>query len=192
MRSAAAAILAFCLSVSTSPGFADQPLLRPSRDVDVTYRATGAGLKQDGRRLEQRVRWLAASQAMRIDPPTTGLFVIIDYVARRMSVVREVNRSVIEMAAPEGATGLPGNLGAGSYVRRGEDTVAGLACTEWETQDRDGTQTLVCITADGVLLRASAEGQTLVSAISVHYSPQDPATFRVPADYTHRSAGAPR
>jgi hypothetical protein len=189
MQPAVAAVLALCLSVPAIAARADQPLLRPNRDVDVTCRATGAGPQQDPRRLEQRVRWLAASQTMRIDPPTTGLYVIIDYVARRMSVVREANRSVIEMAAPEGGTGVAGGLAAGSHVRRGEDNVAGLACTEWETRDRDGRQALVCITADGVLLRAGSAGQTLASASSVRYAPQDPAAFRIPPDYARHPAG---
>jgi hypothetical protein len=190
MRPAAIAILAACLAVMAVPTRADQPLLRPTRDVDVTYRASGAALPQDPRRLEQRVRWLAAAQTTRIDPPTTGLFVIIDYVARHMSVVREANRSVIEMAAPEDMPGVAAKPGIGGYVRRNDDSVAGLPCTEWETRDRDGQPALVCITADGVLLRARAQGRLLVSAVSVRYGPQDPAAFRVPADYTHRSAGA--
>jgi hypothetical protein len=190
MRLAAAAILALSLVAAASGAPADQPLLRPSRDVDVTYRATGGGGAQGERRLEQRVRWLVAAQRMRIDPPNTGLFVIIDYLARRMSVVREVNRSVIEMAASEAEAGMTGNLPAGLYVRRGVDTVAGQACTEWETRDRDGRQAVVCITADGVLLRAASEGQVLAAAVSVQYAPQDPALFQVPPGYVHRSAGA--
>lgn len=188
MRLAAAAILG--LMVAVSGAAADQPLLRPSRDVDVTYRATGGDGAQGERRLEQRVRWLAAAQRMRIDPPSTGLFVIIDYLARRMSVVREANRSVIEMAAPEAEAGMTGNLPVGLYVRRGDGTVAGQACTEWETRDRDGRQAVVCITADGVLLRAASEGQVLASAVSVQYAPQDPALFQVPPGYAHHSAGA--
>jgi hypothetical protein len=190
MRPTATAILAFWLSVAALSAFADQPRLRPSRDVNITYISTAAG--RDGRRLEQRVRWLAAAQTMRIDPPTTGLFVIIDYLARRMSVVREADRSVTEMAAPDDMMGVADNTGAGGYVRRGEDTVAGLACTDWETHDRDGRQAVLCITTDGVTLRAGVDGRTLVSAVSVQYAPQDPADFRVPADYAHRSAGAPR
>jgi hypothetical protein len=192
MRATATAILAFWLSVAALSAFADQPQLRPSRDVDITYSSTAAGAPRDGRRLEQRVRWLAGAQTMRIDPPTTGLFVIIDYVAKRMSVVRAADRSVTEMAAPDDTTGVGGNTGAGGYVRRGEDTVAGLACTDWETHDRDGRLAVLCVTADGVTLRAGVDGQTLVSAVSVQYTPQDPADFRVPADYTHRSTGAPR
>jgi len=109
-----------------------------------------------------------------------------------MSVVREADRSVMEMAAPDDTTGVTDNTGAGGYVRRGEETVAGLACTDWETHDRDGRQALLCITADGVTLRAGVDGRTLVTAVSVQYAPQDPAEFRVPADYVHRSTGAPR
>ncbi|HEX3399566.1 MAG TPA: hypothetical protein VHT74_04480 [Acetobacteraceae bacterium] len=188
MRPAATSVLVACLAVAAVPGLADQPRLRPNRDVDVTYRATGAGPLPDGRRLDQRVRWLAASQTMRIDPPTAGLYVIVDYAAKRMSVVREATRSVVDMAAPEGVAGMAGNPGEGTYVRRGEDTVAGQACTEWETLDHDRRKASVCITADGVLLRASTAGQAQVSAISVQYAPQDPAVFQIPPDYLRRSA----
>lgn len=188
MRPAATSVLVACLAVTAVTGLADQPRLRPNRDVDVTYRATGAGPLPDGRRLDQRVRWLAASQTMRIDPPTAGLYVIVDYAAKRMSVVREATRSVVDMAAPEGVAGMAGNPGEGTYVRRGEDTVAGQACTEWETLDHDRRKASVCITADGVLLRASTAGQAQVSAISVQYAPQDPAVFQIPPDYLRRSA----
>lgn len=189
MRLAGAAVLLFGVLSATPAALAehgdtDRPLLRPSRDVEVTYRA--------GQSLEQRTRWLAAAQAMRIDPPTPGLYVIIDYVASRMSVVREADRSVIDMAAPEGMAGPTGASGARTYIRRGEDVVAGMGCTDWETTDRNGRRALACITADGVLLRVSADGQVLASAVSVRYVPQDPALFRVPAGYVHRTAGDAR
>lgn len=169
---------------------ADQPRLRPTADVDVTYRVTGPGAMPDGGWLEQRVRWLAAAQALRIDPPSKGFHVIIDYLAGHMSVVREVDRSVLEMTAPAGMAGLPGAASSAVYTRRGEDTVAGIGCTDWETADRQGQRTLACITADGVLLRARVGERTLVSAIAVHYAPQDFAAFRIPPDYTRRKAGA--
>ncbi len=180
MPTALAAVLCLC---AAGP---DRPLLRPSRDVDITYRAAAAS------QVEQRVRWLAASQIMRIDPPGPGVYVIIDYVARRMSMVRDATKSVVEMAAPDSIGEVMGTGGSAGYVRRGEATVAGLACTEWQTVDRDSRPALVCITADGVLLRASTPDQPLVSAVSVNYAPQDPAAFRVPADYVHRAARAPQ
>ncbi|HEY2618242.1 MAG TPA: hypothetical protein VGI78_12950 [Acetobacteraceae bacterium] len=186
MRRAVA--LALCLSW-TVPALADQPLLRPSRDVDVTYRAAAP---QGGKEIEQRVRWLAASQTMRIDPPSPNLHVIIDYVARRMSVVRDATRSVIEMAAPASMADAVGGAASTGFVRRGEAMVAGRSCVEWQTQDRAAHPALVCITDDGVLLRAGTAEQVRVSAVSVDYAPQDPTAFRVPTDYARLTPGAAR
>lgn len=174
------------LALLAQAAHAEQPQLRPNRDVDVVYRAEGAG------RPEQRVRWLAAAQTMRIDPPGHGMYVIIDHLARRMSVVREATRSVIDMAAPENVAAALGGGPAGRYTRRGEATVAGLSCTEWQTQDRESRPALVCITGDGVLLRAGTPEQVRVTAISVRYAPQDPALFRVPEGYSHQPAKAGR
>ena len=74
---------------------------------------------------------------------------------------------MVEMAAPAGMAGVPGSGAAGTFVRRGEAVVDGFGCVEWDTTDRTGKPADVCITSDGVLLRASAQGQTLVSASSV-------------------------
>jgi hypothetical protein len=134
------------------------------------------------------VRWLAATQTMRIDPPGRGMYVIIDHLARRMSVVREATRSVIDMAAPDNAAAALGGVTAAGYTRRGGATVAGIPCTEWQTLDRVARPVLVCLTADGVLLRAGTPEQERVSAISVRYAPQDPALFRVPEGYEHHAA----
>jgi hypothetical protein len=183
-----AVTLALCLSWAP-PGLADQPLLRPSRDVDVTYRAA---TPQAGREIGQRVRWLAASQTARIDPPFSGLHVIIDYVARRMSVVRDATRSVVEMAAPDNLDGVIGGQAANGFVRGGTATVAGQTCTEWRTLDLEALPSVVCITGDGVLLRAGTADQVRVSAVSVLYAPQDPAAFRVPADYARHAPSAAR
>jgi hypothetical protein len=178
------------LSVACAPpALADQPLLRPNRDVDVTYRGAAPN---GGAAIEQRMRWLAATQTMRIDPPDPRLHVIIDYVARRMSVVQDATRSVIEMAAPPSIVDAMGSHATTTYVRHGEATVAGQTCTEWQTQDRAANPVVVCITADGVLLRAGTTEQVRVTAVSVQYTPQDPAAFRVPADYARQTPQAPR
>jgi hypothetical protein len=185
LRRAAVLALAACLLAPRA--FADGPKLRPTRDVEVIYRSE-AGPQP----LEQRVRWDAEAQTMRIDPPTTGLYVIIDYLTRRMSVVHEAEKSVIEMAAPAGMANVPGEQAPGSFVRQGEATVGGLGCTVWQTVDRTGQPAEVCVTDDGVLLRAGSAGRTLVAAVKVEYAPQDASLFRVPADYVRRSAGAGR
>jgi hypothetical protein len=168
-----------------APG--DEPLLLPTHDVDVTYRST-AGTQV----LQQRMRWSVATQSMRIDPPTTGVYVIIDYLTRRMSVVHDQEKSVVDMAAPAGMANVPGSTPAGKFVRRGDAVVDGVDCREWDTTDRTGQPADICVTNDGVLLRAGAQGHPLVSAVNVQYGPQDPALFRVPADYARKALGTGR
>jgi hypothetical protein len=177
----AAAALAVWLCAAAD---GEHPLLRPIHDVDVTY-ALDAG---DGTTLHERLRWDAATQKLRVDPPTAGLYVIIDLAARRMSTVRTAERTVIEMAAPDNVTGMPDSAAAAA-VRRGTDTVARLACTEWDMTDAAGEPARLCLTADGVLLRARSGARTLLSAETVVYGPLDAALFQVPAGYAHQRLG---
>ncbi len=179
MRASIVASVAVSVLSSTST-FADQPRLRPSRDVAVVYRAPGPR----GVEVEQRVRWLAAAEIMRIDPPSHDWHVIVDYVQRRMSLVDDAARSVVQMAAPDSANSITGAPSTSSYTRIGQGVVAGHTCTEWQTLDRQGHAALVCITDDGVLLRAGTPDAVRVSAISVQYGPQETNAFQVPADYT--------
>jgi hypothetical protein len=156
-----------------------RPPAHPTRDVDVTYHVG------DGRRLlTERMRWQATTQRQRVDPPTAGLFVVIDYRAGRMQTVRLADRLVLDMAAPPTAEG--------QYARQGEDQVAGLACTNWESTASDGRRTVACITADGVMLRATTGGQVLLEAVAVDYAPQDPALFAAPDGFTVRSTDQAR
>ncbi len=166
---------------------AAQPQLRPTRDVDVTYALDTGG----GPPLRERLRWDVAAERLRIDPPTAGLYVIIDLKTRRMSTVRAADQTVIETAAPPSATGLPDNAAAGA-TRQGDDVVAGLMCTDWLVTDAAGQQMTVCLTVDGVLLRARTPARTLLTATSVQYGEADPAAYATPAEYTHRSLGLPQ
>jgi hypothetical protein len=176
-------LLAALLLGSAAPALAQQrPVTVPTRDVDVTYRMQGPGKEM----LQQRMRWLAAQQLLRVDPPTPGLWMIEDYHAHRMQVVRDASRQVLDLNAtaatfPGGTTGPNG----GTYTRGTDDQVAGIPCTNWQTKDAASEPTTVCFTADGVMLRAQSAGRTLVEAVSVQYGPQDPNAFRVPDGYAH-------
>lgn len=161
----------------------DAPPKLPTRDVDVLYRSIQPDPRGVVRVLEQRMRWAAAAGKLRIDPPTQGIYVIMDYRTRRLSTVRDATRQVLEIDAGAAAVG-PGVGPQSTFRRQGESQVAGLTCTEWQTVDTAGAPALACITADGVLLRAVAGGRVLVEATSVQYRPQDPVTFQVPAGYT--------
>ena len=160
----------------------ERPVVVPTRDVEVVYRAGP---------VEQRVRWLASGHKLRIDPPGAGVFMIVEYDAHRMEVVRPADRKAVVLPSPADLPGgPPGGLGgpdgAGSgvpYRRGGADTVAGQPCTDWTTRDNGGAEATVCFTADGVMLRAVRDGKVLVQAASVAYAPQDPAEFTVPPGF---------
>jgi len=143
----------------------------PTRDVDVTYRSQPADAA-----IEQRSRFSVAMQRTRLDLPTPGLFSIMDYRSHTMSLVSVVDRKVLQ-------TGGADPPAQPAYLRRGEDQVAGLACTEWEARDSVGQPAITCFTADGVMLRARRGVQVLAVATRVVYAPQDAALFDVPAGF---------
>jgi len=105
-----------------------------------------------------------------------------------MSTVRTTERAVIETAAPDNVTGMPDGAAAAA-VRHGTDEVAGLPCTEWDMRDAAYEAARLCLTDDGVLLRARAGERTLLSAETVVYGPLDAGLFQVPADYARRTMG---
>lgn len=173
-RLAIAALVALLCAGAADP----KPVLRPTRDVDITY-SLGS---EHGRVLRERLRWDAVAQRLRVDPPTDGLYVIVDLPTRRMSMVRSYDRTVIDSPAPAGIAGPPDSAAAGA-VRQGDDMIAGLACTNWALKDDAGEATTVCLTVDGVMLRAQVGGRTLLSATEVHYGAIDPVAFEIPDGY---------
>ena len=99
-------------------------------------------------------------------------------------MVSDADRASLDMPLPPGA--MPGDVGAGqTFTRGGKATVAGVECTEWETQDKLGHQATACITADGVPLRVRRGAETAIEATKVVYGPMDPAIFVVPPGYQH-------
>jgi len=173
--------------IGAAPAWAQNlPPATPARDVDVTYRAG-----QGNRVMEQRSRFQASGQRVRVDTPTPGVYAIMDLRARTLAMVSDAERAVLDMPAPAGGMA-PGAPQSGRFVRRGTDQVAGLPCTEWETADSTGQPTLACYTDDGVMLRARRGAQVLVAATRVTYAAQDPALFVVPAQYAHTNPRDPR
>lgn len=179
----AAAIATVPGLINTTAWAQDRPPTLPMRDVDVTYI-----VPTPGGAARQRLRFSALRQKLRIDPPGGGLYVVIDFLAGRMSTVREADRSVIDMAAPK--AWMPG-MGHGRYVRRNETTISGVPCTEWQTTDSEGRDVRICFDPDGVMMRATmqtAAGEaTLALATELRRSLQDPTVFLVPASYRRLS-----
>jgi hypothetical protein len=171
--------LAAWLLVATPAFAADRPPTTPQRDVDVEYKMASADPAVP---LHQRMRWSVALGRLRVDPPTAGLYMIVDYRAKRMAVVKPADRAVLDM--PAAGPGLPG-AAAGSYTPLGADQVAGLPCANWQTADGAGRDTVLCLTADGVMLRASQAGFVLIEATRVSYGKQDEGAFSPPDGFIH-------
>ena len=159
----------------------DKPAITPQRDVDVTYAI--ASPQAGAPPLSQRMRWSVATGRLRVDPPAQDMYMVVDYRAKRMMVVRPSDRAVLDLDAA--GIGLPGAPSNGQFARQATETIAGLACTEWQTVDAGGAPAVICFTADGVMLSASREGQLLLQATSVNYGAQDASAFDLPADYHH-------
>jgi hypothetical protein len=155
----------------------NHPRTVPTHDVDITYR-----IIREGGILQERTRWRVAAQMQRVDPPGSSVYLILDQRTHHVSLIDEARHSIIDMpSAPPGPLA-PDSSAA--FTFRGHDTVAGLSCDQWETINF-GADTVLCFTADGVLLRVQANGETLVEAISVTYTPADPSLFQVPEGYQH-------
>jgi hypothetical protein len=169
-----AAICSIVTVLAGAPARAQQPALSPTRDVDITYRLAGP----DGAvPAEQRVRWDVAGGRQRIDTPTQGLHIVVDSHTHHLASVRDAEKLVLEFDQ----SGLPP---PGTYAKRGDATVAGLACTIWQLADAASSPEL-CLTDDGVLLRVEAGGRVAAEATRVVFGPSDPANFTIPLDYRH-------
>lgn len=180
----------------------DRPVFPPRRDVTVTYR-----VERDGQHLRIRLAWSSALRALRAEAETgapasfggmvlpPGSRVIIDRGAGRAFAVQDSSGLMLDL--PRLASRAEASERAVSdarALRDGTDRVAGLPCTVWRLLPQSAPQKLrpirVCVTADGVPLRAQEEGQRdKAEAISVHYGTQDQALFRPPQDGPGGDAG---
>ena len=156
----------------------ERPKVLPDRDVTVTYR---------GEAQVERVSYSASERVFRRTHDGEPGYVLMNTRDGTMRLVSEKHRATVLMQGELAAGPFPWSP-AMRFHRIGQDTVAGLPCTDWQmsVEAQGGVpgseQGRVCLTADGVLLRFSfGEGGDVAS--EVVYGPQDPAGFRVTAGY---------
>lgn len=170
----------------------DHPFVVPQHDVDVLYAVplpvpagqAGSQAGQPVKAIEQRMRFAAGLQRQRVDPPGPGTYMITDYRAGQLIMVQPGQRIATSIPAPGGPIATPGTRATGDYTRLGPQTIAGVGCTDWRTRDDSGNQSVVCMTEDGVLLRAMQADHVLVQAVRVTFDRQDPTLFDVPAGFS--------
>jgi hypothetical protein len=185
MRRAATALAVLAAGLLAGGAMPAEPAPHayPTRDVDVTYKVPVSGGGKTA--ILQRLRYSATLRAQRVDLPTSGNWMVLNFVTHRMAMVRDETHEIVDLPAPE-STAQP-HAGA-SFVRLGDATVANLPCTEWRTRDTRGQETVACYTDDGVLLRARGGAGTLMEAITVQYASQGPEVFALPSGYSHEKA----
>lgn len=176
-------IAAATLLLLACPALAqDRPTLTPTRDVTVTYRLQGDA--PAGGPASMVVSWQAATATMRTDMPGGMGWMVADTRNGRAFMVMEQMRTVMDIPANQAMTARIASAEA-RFRREGTATVAGLRCTVWSIQDREG-EGRSCITEDGVMLRAEGAHQGRrggMEATEVRFGPQDPARFQRPQGY---------
>lgn len=185
-RAALAFLLALGSGSTASIAHADEnPYVVPQRDVDVVYAVPvpapgGSGVSAPAAPMTQRIRFSAALAVQRVDPPGPGTYMLTDYARGLLTIVEPARRIVTTVPSPGGPIPAHGVRAHGAYRRLDSRTVSGLPCTDWETRDDSGHDSVLCLTDDGVMLQASQQGRILVQAAQVRFDPQDPALFQVP------------
>ncbi|MGH7042158.1 MAG: hypothetical protein ACREFY_08500 [Acetobacteraceae bacterium] len=177
---------------TTGQRAADQPAIRPMRDVAVDYRAQGQP-DASGPAQSERVRmfWTNHGKLARLEIPGMPMWGIIDLARDRMTVVFTAQRGYVELPLdPDRIPGLSIPPGI-TMTRVGSATVAGLGCTVWRVRG-PGDAGTACITAGGLVLRAEGHGHGggmsangTLRAMTVRYEPQ-PATLFAPPPGFHR------
>lgn len=171
--------------IATLPAAAqDRPLLRPSRDVVVEYRV-GGGAPDAARSATVRMYFADRGTKLRIEPADQPDYSIMDRTAGTMIIVMPPQRAYLALPYDRSRV-MAFDAGDASFTRLGTAVVAGLPCTVYD-ETRHGHSGQVCVTADGLLLRARSNDPVQVNgdleATSVTYAPQPPSLFLPPPGY---------
>ncbi len=173
----------------------EAPVMNPTRDVTVTYKVLKAEVAGGPAKLV--IARDGTDSHLRIDSyifadatiPYEGL--IFDYKANR--VLALLYSRQVALDSPGSGFEIPGLTMAPdmTYQRKGDETVAGMACTDWavtpaakdaaKPEARKAEPFTACVTADGVLLR-SVSATREMEATTVSFDPIPAAKFTVPPD----------
>jgi hypothetical protein len=186
---AASLVLASLLGTGAA-GAPDRPVFPPARDVAVTYRtdASQPGASPAGLPQQMLVRYSVQADRLRVEAGLPS-YLLIDRKSQQATVVIErlgIMADLPRQAGLEQAFMLDSGK---RFTRRGTETVAGLRCTVWDVVAAGTGAGTACVTADGVLLRASGHDRhgrdASLEAIRVEYAPQADALFFPPANLRH-------
>jgi hypothetical protein len=166
-------------SLSTPALADDRPPTFPTRDVTVTYRTES--------QRDVTMSFSAATHRMRIaGMGGQGGYAIVERDEGQMMLVLPERQMVMRMPEPPAMRNAMSLQAFSKVARAGSATVAGVTCTVWNVHSERGDGD-ICVTADGVLLRARGEGanghSAMMEATRVDYGALPASEFDPPADY---------
>lgn len=155
-----------------------EPMPRPATDYAATARTTGDGPEMKLAHGGGRVRLDMTMSGL----PGTMTGLLDTKRGRMVMMIPGMEKMAVEIELPSdfAFADLPPD-----GTKFGTDTVAGEACDLWRTDGKAKSGPVeACITADGIVLRASAtvngKPQRVFEVIELTRGPQDPALFEVP------------
>jgi len=177
-------ILAAILATGPTLAWA-RPLILPVRDVVVEYHSRGMVPGPSGTLTTTiMVRYAGGGDRLRVDGPYGGFYALVDVADARLIMVMPDKRIYVDQPADPDLIALLQSDDP-TFQKIGIDRIAGLDCTDYAA-DINGHSGRVCLTDDGVLLRASIDDpdrRPELDAVSVTYAPQPSDLFEVPEGY---------
>ena len=178
MRHLAAACL---LLLTTTPAWAQgRPTSFPTRDVTVTYQGSNGH--------DVTIEFSASARRMRIvGMGAQGDYAIIERDGNDMFIVMPARQMVMRMPESPQLHATLSLRAFSGFKRMGSATVAGVSCRLWDVHGSGG-EGEICVTRDGVLLRArragaAAPNDAMLQAVKVVYHSLPASDFEVPAGY---------
>jgi hypothetical protein len=177
-------ILTFAALVAAASALAqERPMMLPVRDVAVEYHSRGMVPGPAGELTSTvMVRFASNRQELRVDGPYGRFYALVDINAALMMIVMPEQRLYVEQPADPGIIAL---LQGAPLWRIGAETVAGIPCTAYDATLNQHSGR-VCLTDDGVLLRAQIaepDRRPELEAVNVTYGPQPARMFTIPAGF---------
>ena len=185
LRAALAALLLTAAAPPPAPG-PDRPVLAPTRDAVVGYHLAPAA----GEAINVRVSLQAGGGNLRLDLPDHS-FMVASPPSRQLVLVVPLEQTAMELPWSDGPQGLFLLDDRMRFTRKGEATVAGQRCTQWDAV-LDRTRNSICVSADGVVLRSQSQDasgrRNLIEAFAVRYQALVESDFAVPAGFERMAA----
>lgn len=153
----------------------------PAHDALVAYHMAPA----TGEAIDLRVAYLAGGKQIRFNLPDLS-YILVSPGKQAVVMVVPLESTYAEMPWDAGPQSLFLLDDRAHFTRKGDMTVAGQKCTQWDMVQEQDKHT-VCVTADGLVLRNQSSDpqgrRNLVEATIVRAEPVPPELFVVPKGF---------